>query len=411
MPLDPSIISSYNPTSGIDLNALMTQRMQGMANINEMERQRRADALALEDRAAAQKKAQEDEIVTSLLPAYAHVFKTGDLDGGLSLAPPQYRANLAPYVDALRGKPLEEIQAALAGSLVTSDAGRAFLENQARMTTAGIQQGQLEVSQGNLALDKAKLAAETSAGNKIVQWIQNDDGTATGLDAYGNIVKTVPGVGKKTAATGPGGVKLGPGEVLDPETQTVKLVPGTKEYNKQKGAHADDYKAARAAIDNISATASAVQSLKDTTGWQKAMNTGTVMGRAPNVPVASSYSGGYDFQTKYNNLKSAVAIFGRSVASMEGKLGNMAVQEWKTVADSIASLDLTNMDAATLDEQLDIIATKLQAAETTIRDAYEQQYGGGQFYAPLPKKGGSGGQTEDRGAPPAENNDPLGIRG
>ena len=67
---------------------------------------------------------------------------------------------MVPYMEALEGKPIEEIQSALTGSLVTSDVGRAFLENQSRVATLGVQQGQLDVSRQDLVLRRQKQALD-----------------------------------------------------------------------------------------------------------------------------------------------------------------------------------------------------------------------------------------------------------
>jgi hypothetical protein len=161
MPLDPSIISSYNPGAGIDVNALMQQRMQGMENINALERQRKADDIAMQDRAAAQQKAQADAAVKALLPAYAYGFQNpSDPDGMLALVPADQQEAFAPYIEQIRNKSPEQVIAALTGSLVTSETGRAFLENQARMRTAQIQQGQLEVSREDINLRRQKQALD-----------------------------------------------------------------------------------------------------------------------------------------------------------------------------------------------------------------------------------------------------------
>jgi hypothetical protein len=52
----------------------------------------------------------------------------------------------------------------------------------------------------------------------------------------------------------------------------------------------------------------------------------------------------------------------------------MAVQEWRIVSDMIASLDLEGMEAADLDDQLDIIEAQARRAAEITRDAYENQY-------------------------------------
>lgn len=157
MPLDPSIVSNaFANISMPDMNALMQQRVRGAENIYQIETGR-------QEQAKADAKAQEDVAVKALLPAYAHALKTGDLRGALKLAPPQYQDSLVPYMEALEGKPIEEIQAALTGSLVTSDVGRAFLENQSRVATLGVQQGQLDVSRARLNYDKSKVGAAPEA--------------------------------------------------------------------------------------------------------------------------------------------------------------------------------------------------------------------------------------------------------
>ena len=146
MPLDPSIISSYNPGPGIDVNALMQQRMQGMENINALERQRRADDLAMQDRAALQQEraaaAQEDALVKALLPAYTYGIETGDLAGALDLVPPEMQENILPYVQALEGKSPEQVRSALIGSLSTSKAGQEALAAMQRAATYNIQNRQ-----------------------------------------------------------------------------------------------------------------------------------------------------------------------------------------------------------------------------------------------------------------------------
>jgi hypothetical protein len=156
MPIDPSIIGNVMAPQAVqlpDVNAMMRTQTQGMENIYQIEAARGAQAK--EDA-----KAQEDAAVRALLPAYAHAFKTGDLRTALSLAPAEYQDGLLQYVEALDGKPIEEIQAALTGSLVTSEVGRAFLENQARVATLGVQQGQLDVSRQDLALRRQKQALD-----------------------------------------------------------------------------------------------------------------------------------------------------------------------------------------------------------------------------------------------------------
>jgi len=160
MPLDPSIISSYNPGAGIDVNALMQQRMQGMENINALERQRKADDLAMQDRAAAQQKAQEAATIKALLPAYTYGIQTGDIEGALNLAPPEMRDGLMPYAEALRGKSPEQVRAALYGSLAGSPEGQEALAAIQRAETAGIQREQNVLTREDINLRRQKQALD-----------------------------------------------------------------------------------------------------------------------------------------------------------------------------------------------------------------------------------------------------------
>jgi len=309
MPLDPSIISSYNPTSGIDVNALMTQRMQGMANINAMERQRQADALALEDRAAAQKKAQEDEVVKSLLPAYAHVFKTGDVRGGLQLVPPQLQENFRPFADALEGKPIEEIQAALTGSLVTSDVGRAFLENQARMTTAGIQQGQLTLAQ-------KKFAAEQAAGPEAsYTHVKGPDGKVYLMNTKTGEMK-MPTVGDGTDINA--GAALPEG--MDAKTKT-----------KFDQAYPKAASSLRTAVTGMDNTLVALEKLINDPGLKEI--SGTVGAYTPNISADAKRA-----QALFDQIKAGAGLAAltelRQASPTGGALGNVSNQEGATLRDS-----------------------------------------------------------------------------
>lgn len=156
MPIDPSIIGNIMAPQAVqlpDVNAMMRTQTQGMENIYQIEAAREAQA-------AEAAKAQEDAVVKALFPAYSYVLETGDLAGGLEIAPAQYRDVLIPHIKALEGKSLPEIRAALTGSLVTSETGRALLENRSRAATLGVQQGQLDVSRQDLVLRRQKQALD-----------------------------------------------------------------------------------------------------------------------------------------------------------------------------------------------------------------------------------------------------------
>lgn len=173
MAIDPSIIGNVMAPAATqlpDVNAMMQTRTAGLENVYKIETARQQMA---KEEAAATRKQEEDAAIKALLPAYAYGFKNpSDPDGMLALVPPERREALAPYVDQIRNLPPEQVVAALTGSLISSDVGRAFLENQARMRTAQIQQGQLTVAQQREAreaatagIPKPMTAAEAAAAD------------------------------------------------------------------------------------------------------------------------------------------------------------------------------------------------------------------------------------------------------
>jgi hypothetical protein len=89
-------------------------------------------------------------------------------------------------------------------------------------------------------------------------------------------------------------------------------------------------------------------------------------------------------QQKLETMKGKVMAFGRQLASLEGKLGNMAVQEWKFVSDSIQSLDPA---AGNLDVQLRDIVRQAKNFANTVQERYDQTYESTDSAAP-PRTGG-----------------------
>ena len=74
---------------------------------------------------------------------------------------------------------------------------------------------------------------------------------------------------------------------------------------------------------------------------------------------------------KLDTFKGKIMALGRQLASQEGKLGNMAVQEWKFVSDAVQKLDPA---AGNLDEQMrDVVR---QAKEYALRQKtkYDETY-------------------------------------
>ena len=205
MPLDPSIISNAfaNASNNMpDVNALMQQRIQGAENIYKIEAGRQEQAAQAEKEAAQQ-------AAEAMLPAVASAFSDpsdAGLDAASSMLPPEVSQAFTPFLQRLKGiGDTKQRMAILRAELAKDDEGRYILgqlEPTANMrlqaeTAAGSQ----SLAERRLALDIQNAKDEAAGGGKIVQWITGDDGTVTGVNAQGGIVKTLPGIGKKTPAT------------------------------------------------------------------------------------------------------------------------------------------------------------------------------------------------------------------
>ena len=403
MAINPNIILSGNqmaPPQLPDVNAMMQTRTAGMENIYALEQQR------AEQQRTAQKE-QEAALIEALAPAYATAFKGGGsreaITAAYNLLPPEIQSGVKGQIDRLLAMPSDDLRlSALESSMAGSEAGRTLLNRiptEIQRMNAQIQQGQLRVAEKKLAMDESQLGmpAPISAADQARIDLETRRVEMAEEAAAREVAKA-----KAIAAGKAPPVELGKGEVWNEAEQRVEAVPGSQTYNKQKSTQSKDYGAATNALRELDKVNKVVKELKDTTGYQKAAGTGVIMSNLPNTPL-SGVTGAYDFQTKYKNLKGSVATLGRAAASLQGKLGNMAVQEWKLVSDAIANLDLDSMDADVLDAQLDIIANDIMALEAQVRDAYENEWGGTQFYSPLGERGAAGGSE-------GASDDPLNIR-
>jgi hypothetical protein len=397
MPINPSIIGNVMAPQAAqmpDTNAMLQTQTQGMENIYKIETARQQMA---KEEAAAQQKAQEAATIKALLPAYTRGILTGDIADASNLVPPEMRGQLQPFIDALADKSPEEVRAALIGSLSSSPEGQEALAAIQRSQTYDIQNRQQTLAEQKHQQELATAGQPTplTAAQEADLEIRRAD-----LKLRQDAAAAKADQDAAIAAGEAPPVQLQKGEIWDPVKKRAIAAPGTEIYRKQKAEHVKDYKEAETTLQRLDKISTDVQELKDTTGWQKAFGTGAIMSRIPNTPAAS-FTGAYDFQTKYENLAGSVKDFGRAVAQMQGKLGNMAVQEWKIVSDAVAALDLSKMSGSELDSQLDKIATQIEVARNNVRRAYELEYGESQYYEPLSERGTVGPPEEGGAARPA----------
>jgi hypothetical protein len=117
----------------------------------------------------------------------------------------------------------------------------------------------------------------------------------------------------------------------------------------------------------------------------------------PSLPKSAVTSGNSrQAQQRLETLKGKVMAFGRQLASLEGKLGNMAVQEWKFVSDSIQAIDPA---AGNLDVQLRDIVRQAKNFANTVQERYDLTYEGAE-----PTAAPSGAPTRAGGSAPGASN-------
>lgn len=398
MALNPNIILSGMPQP-FDTNALLQQQISGMENINALERQRRADELAMQDRAAAAEKeaaqAQEAATLKALLPAYTYGIQTGDMAGALNLVPPEMQESLRPYADALVGKSPQEVQAALIGSLSSSPVGQEALAAIQRGQTAQIQLGQLDVSRGRLAFDTEQAAAAAAAAGQPKPMTEYE-AERIRLDREK--------AEREAAAMGPGGVKLGPGERMTPEG-TVELIPGTKAYNTASKAHASDKKDASIVADKIEAAKDKLNYIldpKNKDGFEYNFGGYYAAYVGQNMPVEAAQN----MYAKLESLKADLKGAGLEQLRAGGSIGQITEAEWPIIEKQIDSIT-PYMGEKAARETLQAIQRRLDNIAERATEAYDMQWGDTQFYSPVEVKkinaGGGGGGDDDV----VDENNPL----
>jgi len=77
-------------------------------------------------------------------------------------------------------------------------------------------------------------------------------------------------------------------------------------------------------------------------------------------------------EQKLETFKSKISTFGRQLATQYGKLGNMAVQEWKIVSDAVQNI---SPRAGNLDEQMRDVVRQARDFELSMQNKYDALYG------------------------------------
>jgi hypothetical protein len=371
MALNPNIILSGMPQP-FDTNALLQQQISGMENINALERQRRADELAMQDRAAAAEKeaaqAQEAATLKALLPAYTYGIQTGDMAGALNLVPPEMQENLRPYVDALAGKPPQEVQAALIGSLSSSPMGQEALAAIQRAGTLGVQQGQLTLSQQQFAAEQEAAAAAAARGPEPdYEKVVLQDGTLGLLDKKSGRIK-------RPIMDAPIDNALPPDETVG---QPIKLeTEETKQQAKERAKlDAAFPKAKRGFTSAVTALdqdiADVRKLLADTVGIEAI--TGTFNAMTPDIMRDATRAAAL-----YDKITAGAAFTAlsdlKAASPTGGALGNVSNEEGRRLKDSVATFSRKQAPPDFI-EGLERYLVDLEMARENVLSAFDETYG------------------------------------
>jgi hypothetical protein len=375
MRTNPNIILSGNQMAAPqlpDVNAMMQTRTAGMENIYKIEQARAEQAKTAQKEQAA---AQEAATLKALLPAYTYGIQTGDIAGAGNLVPPEIRPQIQQYIDALTGKPPEEVKSALIGSLSASQAGQEALAAIQRAETIGVQRGQLDVSREELALRRANANQPPQVSpDKAAELAYRREQDAA-----------------DRAAAGPGGVKLGPGERATPEG-TVELIPGTKAYNTAAKAHTSDKKDAAIVVDKITAAKDKLKYIlseenKDGFDYNFGGYYAAYVGQ--NMPTDAAQN----MYAKLESLKADLKAAGLEQLRAGGSIGQITEAEWPIIEKQMDSITPYMGEQAARDA-LGNIQRRLDNIAERATEAYDMQWGDTQFYSPVKAKDtGDGGDV------------------
>lgn len=194
----------------------------------------------------------------------------------------------------------------------------------------------------------------------------------------GTVVFTAPKI------TGDGaGVPKAPSGYRVTATGDLEAIPGGPAAGKpmtdlQKQAYRKDFANDTANIKSASDTANELEKLTDELvgnpdkGIKAHPGLRGITGYAglvPSLPTGNAAKA----EQKLETFKGKIKALGRTIASQQGKLGNMAVQEWQMVSDAVQAIKPT---AGNLDEQMRDVVRQAKQLSKNMQDKFDLTYEG-----------------------------------
>lgn len=179
----------------------------------------------------------------------------------------------------------------------------------------------------------------------------------------------------------------------------LEAIPGGPAASKpmtalQQQAYKKDFANDTSNIKSAVDTANELETLTDTLvgnpdkGIKAHPGLGGITGYAgmlPSLPKGEAAKA----EQKLETFKGKIKALGRTIASQQGKLGNMAVQEWQMVSDAVQAIKPT---AGNLDEQMRDVVRQAKQLAKNMQDKFDLTYEEPPTAGGAPKPAGVGGK-------------------
>lgn len=241
-------------------------------------------------------------------------------------------------------------------------------ERAAKARTASIQEGQLDVSRGNLAVSRAELAFRQQ---KEAREARESAATTAGIAPP---------------------AKLKPGERWNPEAGRVEAVPGSELYVKQSRIHAADHSTLTGIRKQKDLANSKIDKLldeKNTSAFNNLFGGYTAY-------ATQQFSGETaNLKSSLDSLKSSLKTAGLQLIKQGSgqSIGQITEREWPILEGMIDTL-LPTMTAEEARARLAEIKTFMESLERSAIEEYEIAWGDTQFKRDVDMPGAKGASSD-----------------
>lgn len=228
----------------------------------------------------------------------------------------------------------EKMRAQYVPLIMQQVAAQQAREEQARYRLEAQQQAQAAQAQAAQQAQAARAEMARLAQQSMNERMAADRASREGIAAEGRSTRELL-AGLKADQNVP---KTKPGEVWDPTTQTIKVIPGSELERVQKGAHAKDFGVMQSTISSMDTSIGKLDEILSDKN-KDAFN-GNFGGYNA---LATQYTPGSitDMRKLLTGFKADLAKTGLDMIRAGGSIGAMTEKEWPIVESMVAKIDPT----------------------------------------------------------------------